>query len=518
MRRPLGSFTRTCIARLPRIAVDLEAMDASTPPLAPAPLTHREIRAIIVGIILAMFLAALDQTIVATALPTMGRELGDPQHMPWIVTSYLLAATAVTPLYGKLSDIHGRRVVLLSGIVIFVVGSQACALAPTMLALILARALQGLGGGGLIALAQTIIADVVAPRERARYQVYIAVVFVSSSLLGPVLGGLFADHLHWSMVFWINLPLGALAYLMTSRALKNLPRHERPHRLDLLGAGLLVGATVTILLALSWGGLEYPWLSAPILGLVALSAVLWAALAARLRMAAEPFIPTAILANPVVRAGTLAAGFGMGTYIGLTIYMPVYFEAALGLTPSASGLALIPLMVGTVLGATAAGRAMARVRHYRRIPVAGLSLAVAGTAVLVAVPQGLPLPALLALLATISMGLGTLLPVSTVSIQNAVEPHELGTATGVANFFRQIGGAFVVAVLGAIVLSGMPVGPGATHETLAGSLRGGGDLEGVFRWMFAAAMAGFSLALAFLLRMEERPLRSGAGSTPAAAE
>jgi MFS family permease len=206
----------------------------------------------------------------------------------------------------------------------------------------------------------------------------------------------------------------------------------------------------------------------------------------------------------------------MGTYIGLTIYMPVYFEAALGLTPSASGLALIPLMVGTVLGATAAGRAMARVRHYRRIPVAGLSLAVAGTAVLVAVPRGLPLPALLALLATISMGLGTLLPVSTVSIQNAVEPHELGTATGVANFFRQIGGAFVVAVLGAIVLSGMPVGPGATHETLAGSLRGGGDLESVFRWMFAAAMAGFTLALAFLLRMEERPLRSGAGPAPAA--
>ncbi len=491
-------------------------MDATTPPLAPAPLTHREVRSIIVGIILAMLLAALDQTIVATALPTIGRELGDPQHMPWIVTSYLLAATAVTPLYGKLSDIHGRRVVLLSGIVIFVIGSVACALAPTMLTLILARALQGLGGGGLISLAQTIIADVVAPRERARYQVYIAGVFVSSSLLGPVLGGLFADHLHWSVIFWINLPLGALAYWMTSRALRRLPRHERPHRLDLAGAGLLVGATVALLLALSWGGLEYPWMSAPILGLVALSGLFWAALAWHLRRAEEPFIPAGILANPVVRAGTLAACFGMGTYIGLTIYMPVYFEAAAGLSPSASGLALIPLMVGTVIGATAAGRAMARVRHYRRIPVAGLSLAIAGTAVLVAVPQGLPFVALEVLLAVISMGLGTLLPVSTVSIQNAVEPHELGTATGVANFFRQIGGAFIVAVLGAIVLSGVPVAAGASHETLAGTMRGA-DLDQVFRWMFAAALAGFALALVFLLRMEERPLKGGA-PVPAPAE
>ncbi|KAA2235110.1 MDR family MFS transporter [Salinarimonas soli] len=489
-------------------------MDATSPPLAAAPLTHGEIRSIIVGIILAMLLAALDQTIVATALPTIGRDLGDPQHMPWIVTSYLLAATAVTPLYGKLSDIHGRRVVLLSGIAIFVVGSIACALAPTMLTLILARTLQGLGGGGLISLAQTIIADVVAPRERARYQVYIAGVFVSSSLLGPVLGGLFADHLHWSVIFWINLPLGLLAYWMTSRALKHLPRHERPHRLDLLGAALLVGATVTILLALSWGGLSYPWLSAPILGLFAGSAVLWFALAARLRSASEPFISAAILANPVVRAGTLAAGFGMGTYIGLTIYMPVYFEAMLGFSASGSGLALIPLMIGTVLGATASGRAMARVRHYRRIPVVGLSVAIAGTAILVAMPQGLPFVGLEVLLAAISLGLGTLLPVSTVSIQNAVEPHELGTATGVANFFRQIGGAFIVAVLGAIVLSGVPVSAGASHETLAGTMRGGGDLTGVFRLMFAAALTGFALALVFLLRMEERPLRSGAEPAP----
>src|SRR3954471_11397106 len=213
-------------------------------------LGRAEIRSIVIGIMVAMLLAALDQTIIATALPTIGRELHDLEHLSWVVTAYLLASTAVTPLYGKFSDTHGRRVTLLIGIATFIVGSIACALAPTMLALILARGLQGLGGGGLISLAQTIIADLVSPKERSRYQVYFASVFVTSSLIGPVLGGFFAEHLHWSVIFWINLPLGLLALWMTNSSLKRLPRHDRPHRLDLLGAGLLVLATVTFMLAL----------------------------------------------------------------------------------------------------------------------------------------------------------------------------------------------------------------------------------------------------------------------------
>src|SRR5689334_8447876 len=202
-------------------------------PYTAQPLSMSDIRWINAGIMLAMFLAALDQTIVATALPTIGRELGDLEHLPWVVTAYLLTATAVTPLYGKLSDIHGRRLTMLVSITIFVIGSVACALAPSMLVLVLARGLQGLGGGGLISLAQTIIADVVAPKERARYQGYIASVFATSSVGGPVLGGVIADHLHWSAIFWLNVPLGALAYWMTSSTLKRLPRHERPRRLDL---------------------------------------------------------------------------------------------------------------------------------------------------------------------------------------------------------------------------------------------------------------------------------------------
>ncbi|OYY60054.1 MAG: MFS transporter, partial [Rhizobiales bacterium 24-66-13] len=208
-------------------------MSAPTEPSSPAPspsaasLSHAEILTIIIGITLAMLLAALDQTIVATALPTIGSDLNDFANLSWVVTAYLLSSTAVTPLYGKLSDVFGRRVVLLFAIGVFMLGSLACALAPSMLALILARGLQGLGGGGLISLAQTIIADVVSPRERGRYQGYIASVFAASSIAGPVLGGVIADHLHWSLIFWINLPLGLAAFLMTERTLRRLPRHER---------------------------------------------------------------------------------------------------------------------------------------------------------------------------------------------------------------------------------------------------------------------------------------------------
>ncbi|MBM6594060.1 MDR family MFS transporter [Microvirga pudoricolor] len=481
-------------------------------------MSHAEIRTIILGLMLSMFLAALDQTIIATALPTIGKELGDLEHLPWVVTSYLLTATAVTPLYGKFSDTHGRRVTMLIGIAIFILGSVACALAPSMLVLVLARGLQGLGGGGLIALAQTIVADIVAPRERGRYQVYFASVFMTSSLAGPVLGGFFAEHFHWSMIFWINLPLGLVAFAIAWQGLKRLPRHDRPHRLDLLGAVLLVAATVSIMLALSWGGLRYPWGSAPILGLVGLSAVLWAVFAARMSLASEPLIPPGVLRNPVVRMGTLSACFGMGTYIGLTIYLPVYFEAVRGLTASESGLALIPLGAGTVTGATLSGRAMARVAHYKRIPMGGLVVAVATTALLAAFANGLPLAAVEVMLFVLSVGLGTLLPVTTVAIQNAVSLHELGTATGTANFFRSLGGAIIVALFGSIVIGLTGATGAASFEALgASAARSGVDLGDVFRFVFAAGACGFLLAFLFLAAMKELPLKGSARKAAEAA-
>jgi EmrB/QacA subfamily drug resistance transporter len=472
-----------------------------------APLTHPEITRIIIGVMMAMFLAALDQTIIATALPTIGRELGDFDLLPWVVTSYLLTATAVTPLYGKFSDIRGRRPTMLVGISLFVLGSIACALAPSMLVLILARGLQGLGGGGLISLAQTIIADIVAPKERGRYQAYIAGVFVSSSLAGPVLGGFFAEHLHWSIIFWINLPLGLIAFVMTDRLLRRLPRYDKPHALDVLGAVLMVAGTCMLMLALNWGGVRHPWGSLPIIGLFAGSLALWVLFALRLGTAPEPLIPLNLFANPVVRNGTLAALFGMGTFIGLSIYVPVYLETVVGLSASDSGLALIPLMVGTVAGATFAGRVMTKITHYKRVPVVGLAMAIFATGMLAARSGALPLAGLEVLFAMFSLGLGTMLPVTTVSIQNAVSVHQLGTATGGMNFFRSLGGALVVAGFGAILLGG-GVQPGLHGPASAQAVADRGALVEAFRHIFVAATFCLLVALAWFAAMKELPLRS----------
>ena len=483
------------------------------PPPVPAsdypPLAHAEIRSIVVGILLAMFLGALDQTIIATALPTIGRDLADVENLSWVVTAYLLTATAVTPLYGKLSDIHGRRAMLLVAISIFAGASVLCAIAPSMQVLVVARALQGLGGGGLLSLAQVIVGDVVPPIERGRYQGYIGVVFAAASIGGPVIGGFFAQHLHWSLIFWINLPIGLVAFLMTNRVLKRLPRHERPHRLDVAGAGLMMAATVALLLALTWGGTRYAWTAPPIFALLAASALLWALFAMRLMTAREPFLPLALLFNPVVGTGTASVSCVFGTMIGLSIYVPLYFEVVLGLSASASGLALIPLMGGTVIGSTASGQAMSRLARYKRVPFAGLAAAVAGLALLAAAPTGLPVVAVCSVLGVAGLGIGTLFPVTTVSVQNAVLPYQLGTATGAMNFFRQLAGAIIVAGFGAIVLGGAGTS-GLTLEVLgtqAGAALAQADLAQAFRWVFAAAAACLAAGLVLLAVMEERPLR-----------
>ncbi len=479
-------------------------------PSSPAPqtvLSPAEIRAIVFGLMTAMLLAALDQTIVATAMPTIGLALGDAANLPWIVTAYLLASTAVTPLYGKLSDIHGRRIMLLIAITTFVIGSIACALAPTMVTLALARGLQGIGGGGLIALAQTILADIMSPKERARYQVVIAGVFVTASVAGPLLGGFFAQHLHWSLIFWINLPIGCLAFALTNANLKRLPRHDRRHRLDWPGAALMVSGSIALLLALSWGGVRYPWGSAPVLGLLALAALLGGGFAARLATAPEPLIPTEVLRNQVVYSATLAACFAMGTFIGLTIYVPIFLEGVIGLSASESGVALVPLMVGTVTGATLSGRSMIYFRHYKRVPLAMMSVSIACCAVIAWQGRALPFWLMEVLFALLSMGIGTILPLSTIAIQNAVTRHQLGIATASMNFFRSLGGALIVAAFGTIVLGGVAGGAAGGHDVE--SLIRGADpalLALTFRHVFLAACLGLLAAFTFLALMEERPL------------
>jgi MFS family permease len=380
-----------------------------------------------------------------------------------------------------------------------------------MLALILARALQGLGGGGLISLAQTIIADIVPPKERTRYQVYISGVYAISSIAGPALGGFMAEKLHWSAIFWINLPLALLALAMTNSLLKKLPRYEKPHKLDFLGSGLMIVATTALLLALSLGGPHYAWTSPPILALFAIFLLFAAAFIVRLKTAPEPLIPIAILANPVVALGIVAACSAVGVFIGLTIYTPILLEGMYGLTASQSGFTLIPLMIGTVVGASVSGRLMARITHYKRPTTIGLAAAAAGLGAIAIQPQSLPLPVLTTILTIVSTGLGTVFPLTLLSIQNAIQPHQMGTATGALNFFRSLGGALIVAAFGSIVIGSLPVDMAAhvTIENLADTFAAAGvDIGSAFRWVFMASMLGLLIALASLLMLEEKPLRT----------
>ena len=399
---------------------------------------------------------------------------------------------------------------------IFIAGSVACALAPTIWVLIFSRGLQGIGGGGLLPIAQTIIADLLSPRERPLVQGRTSIMFMSASILGPVLGGLLTDHLHWSLIFWINLPLGAVALVMTERALRRLPRNDRPHQLDVIGGALMVGAALALMLALNWGGTHYPWSSWRIITLIASSAALWALFAARLLTAREPFIPLAILRGKVTSTITCAAFFSIGTIIGVTIYTPLYCQTVLGVSASLSGLALIAFMGGATTGSLMAARLMVRLTHYMRVPEVGLLVAIAALAVLAADPAGRSLGAVALLLFVLGCGLGPMYPVSTVVMQNVVKPHQLGTATGTLNFFRTLGGAILVAVFGAIVLGG--VGDGSGVMTLEKLAAGHGDLAPAFRWVFVAAAVCLGISLACLLAVEEHPLHGPVRVAEGAAE
>jgi EmrB/QacA subfamily drug resistance transporter len=494
----------------------MSSSEASPPETPAPPLDHAAVRPIIAGLMLAMFLSALEQTIVAPALAAISNSLGSFENLSWVVTAYLLTATVATPLFGKLSDIYGRRAMMLIAVAIFLLGSLACALAPTMGTLILARALQGFGGGGILPLAQTVIADILTPRERPIFQSYSSVMFMTACVLGPLAGGFLTDYLHWSFIFWINLPLGAVALLMTDRALKRIPRNDRPHKLDFVGAALMVAAAVALLLALSWGGVQYPWGSAPIVALFAASGALWAAFAWWLTRAPEPFIPLALIREPLIGLMVAAGFFSIGTIVGLSIAVPLYLQMALGQSASGSGLALIAFMVGTSIGSLASGRLLARLTHYKRVPLAGLPLAIATLVVLAVWPAGWSVAGVSALLLVHGIGIGTMYPLTTVVIQNAVLPHQLGIATGTLNFFRQLGGAIIVAVFAAIVLGGG--GEGAlTPEAfvrhgagVGGAAAVGSQTVEAFRLVFIAAAVFLLAALIAVMLIEERPLRGPA--------
>lgn len=471
-------------------------------------LTDREKAVIVGGVLMSMLLAALDQSIVAPAMPTIAAALGHEQYLPWIVTGYLLTATAVAPLYGKISDIYGRRLTLYAALVIFLTGSVLSAIAPNMFVLIIGRAVQGIGGGGLFALTQIVIGDLVPPRERARYAVWISGTWAVASIAGPLLGGTLADHLHWSLIFWINIPLGLAAMFVINAPLKKLPLTARHHRLDALGALFMIAATTLLLLTLNWGGTLYPWLSGEIFWLACGSLLLWIVFAVRLTRATEPLVSLEVLANPIVLAGCFAMFLVQAGNVGLTVYLPLYLQSYLHLSASDSGFALLGLLLGTVVGSAVSGHLAGRLTHYKRLALFGAALATLGLCVFGFVVQQAPLAIVEVLTIIIGIGMGVMFPVLTVSVQNAVDHAHLGVATGVLTFLRSLGSALGVAVLGAIALGyGVPiVGEGTDRAVVVTSSE-------PFAAIFFTTGAMMLATLLIIAWMPQKPLRGYASES-----
>jgi EmrB/QacA subfamily drug resistance transporter len=421
------------------------------PPAQSRPaLAHRQILLLMGGLMTGMLLAALDQTIVGTALPTIVGDLGGLDHYSWVVTAYLLASTASTPLYGKISDLYGRRPVLLFAIATFLAGSLLAGLSQNMTELIATRALQGVGAGGLMTLAFTIVSDVVAPRERARYQGLFGAVFGIASVAGPLVGGYFAEN-DWRWIFYINVPLGVFALFVCARVLRLVPHVRRDHKIDYAGAALMVGAVSALLLALSWGGNEYAWTSPTILGLFAGFAVLGALFIVAERRAEEPILPLRLFKRATFslsNVATFVLGFAM---FGSIIYVPLYLQIVKGATPTRSGLLMLPMMAGVIVTSIVAGRAISAIGRYKWFPVAGTVIMGAGLLLFTTLKVDTPLWQAFIYMTVIGVGLGLAMQPLVLAVQNALDLRDMGAGTSAATFFRSLGGSVGVAALGAVM-------------------------------------------------------------------
>ncbi|MBX9698381.1 MAG: MFS transporter, partial [Acetobacteraceae bacterium] len=418
---------------------------------APA-FSPRELRTIVAGLTLALFLASLDQTIVATALSTVAADIGGWEAIPWVVSAYLIASTVVTPIYGRLSDLYGRRPLLLTAVALFMLGAALSALAQSMLWLVAARIVQGLGGGGLRAVALAVVGDLYPPRERGRVQGYLSATFATANIMGPVLGGLFVEYLSWRWIFWVNLPLGAAAFAASWVLLRRLPRPGGRARIDWLGALLIVLACTPLLLAISEVQRTGAWTSLSVLGLLALGAVFLVALIVQERAAPQPMLPLHLFRNPIFSVAIVLSGLSSMVMMALTMLVPLAYQLGSGLSAKEAGLRMIAMTLGSVTGSFLAGQAVARTGRYRFLALLGTG--VATLMCLVIAWLGLGHSLLLDTVVTLAMGLafGCQFSPMTVTVQNAVDPRDGGVGVACMFFFRLIGGAFGVALLSAILL------------------------------------------------------------------
>jgi len=487
--------------------------------------THQQIKRVITGIMLCILLASLDQTVVIPAVPAIAADLGAFGHLSWIVTAYLLTSTAATPVYGKLSDIYGRRALLLPALMLFIAASMICGFAQTLPQLLGARALQGLGGAGLLSMAQAAVADVVSPRERGRYQGYMASMWGIASIAGPLVGGYVTDHLSWRWVFWANLPLGLAAMWLCDRALRTLPVQRRDARIDGVGAMLLAGGVAALLLMLSWGGTEFPWVAAPVLGTGAFGCVLLVALVWQERRVADPILPPRLFGNPTFLRGVLIAFFTSLGLFGATFLLPLYFQLVLGVAAAGSGLLVMPFLVATVVGAFVSGQYARRLGRTKAIVLTALAACVAGFVGLAASTGGAPLAVVLPCTVLLGVGTGATMPSVLMQVQNAAARQDVGAATGSLLFLRSMGGAFGSTIVGSLLVARFNVGlhtAGIESDIDLGALRGGAEgtidldslgtarsaLAGGFQASFAVCAVLLGVAVVIAAGMRDLQLRS----------